>query len=287
MLSFLSRGTVSRERRVSPAGGSPAAEALSTMSDDERDRLALQHKADGIVRVYADGIFDLFHQGHARALMQAKKTFPKVYLLVGVCSDEMTHKMKGETVLTDEERYDAVRHCRYVDEVVADAPWVLTPEFLAKHHIDFVAHDDIPYSSQGSDDVYGWLKRDGKFVATQRTDGVSTSDIITRIVRNYDGYVWRNLSRGYKRQDLGVSFVAEKRIKLSQKIDDMKEKLEERSNTLVEKWKSKSQELLHDFVELFGSHGRIASHLRRALASDDEDEDGVVAARDTRTKSPL
>ncbi|RZC47175.1 hypothetical protein C5167_040153 [Papaver somniferum] len=62
--------------------------------------------SDPPVRVYADGIYDLFHFGHARSLEQAKKS--------------------------------------WVDEVIPDAPWVISQEFLDKHNIDYVAHDSLP-----------------------------------------------------------------------------------------------------------------------------------------------
>lgn len=70
--------------------------------------------------------------------------FPNAYLLVGCCNDEVTHKYKGRTVMTDEERYESLRHCKWVDEVIPDAPWVINQEFLDKHKIDYVAHDSLP-----------------------------------------------------------------------------------------------------------------------------------------------
>lgn len=132
------------------------------------------------VRVYADGVFDLFHIGHMRALQQAKTAFPNVHLVVGVTGNKETHKRKGLTVLSARERAESVRHCKWVDEVIEDCPWIVTAEFLLKHNIDYVAHDDLPYGADEGDDIYGPIKERGMFLVTQRTEGLSTTGIITK-----------------------------------------------------------------------------------------------------------
>lgn len=66
------------------------------------------------------------------------------YICILVCSDDLTHKFKGFTVMNETERYEALRHCRYVDEVIRDAPWTLTPEFLEKHKVHFSPYLSLP-----------------------------------------------------------------------------------------------------------------------------------------------
>ena len=58
-------------------------------------------------------------------------------------------KYLGRTVCTDEERYEALRHCRYVDIILPSAPWGYSEEFFDEHKIDFIAHDDEPYTIGG------------------------------------------------------------------------------------------------------------------------------------------
>lgn len=220
---------------------------------------------DRPVRVYSDGIYDMFHYGHARALEQVKKLFPNVHLIVGVCNDELTHSKKGRTVMNEDERAESLRHCRWVDEVVENAPWEIDEEFLRKHQVDFVAHDDIPYASEDSDDVYRFVKQQGRFIATKRTAGISTSDLITAIVRDYDAYIRRNLQRGATPRDLNLSLLKQGEIKMEQLKGKLQQRLREeelniKNNwestrdelvSMLTQWESKSQELIQDFSNLF------------------------------------
>ncbi|KAJ3057297.1 Choline-phosphate cytidylyltransferase A [Rhizophlyctis rosea] len=232
---------------------------------------------DRPVRIYCDGIYDLFHFGHARALEQAKKVFPNVYLLVGVCGDKVTHTKKGKTVMHEKERYESLRHCKWVDEVVEDAPWVIDQEFLDKHQIDYVAHDDIPYKSEDADDVYAFVKNAGRFIPTRRTEGVSTSDLITRIVRDYDAYVRRNLERGVSAKELNISYLQEKQFQVRKNVAAVRKSISDKiregetqirrnwtdtKNDLppfwrdtITYWEDASQDLVKGFTGLFGREG--------------------------------
>jgi choline-phosphate cytidylyltransferase len=54
------------------------------------------------------------------------------------------------------------------------------------------------------EDAYALCKRLGKFKATQRTKGISTTDVVAKILRNKEMYYVRNLRRGVPRQKLGM-----------------------------------------------------------------------------------
>lgn len=123
---------------------------------------------------------------------------------------------------------------------------------MRKHKIDFVAHDEIPYCGEDGADIYAPLKRAGMFVATERTEGVSTSDIVARIVKDYDIYVRRNLARGYSAKDLNVSFLKEKKFRLQNKMDELKDKAKEVKVDLLRSWEEKSRDFIETFLLMFG-----------------------------------
>ncbi|KAK3331932.1 hypothetical protein B0T19DRAFT_89285 [Cercophora scortea] len=215
------------------------------------------------VRVYADGVFDLFHLGHMRQLEQAKKAFPEVYLIVGVTGDVETHERKGLTVLSGTERAETVRHCKWVDEVIENCPWIVTPEFLEEHKIDYVAHDDIPYGADEGDDIYAPIKAAGKFLVTQRTEGVSTTGIITKIVRDYEKYIARQLKRGTSRQELNVSWLKKNELDLKRHVQDLRDNI--RTN-----WTTTGQELSKELRQFWPS-SRPQSPARAAFLSPNGD----------------
>ncbi|KAI5135211.1 choline-phosphate cytidylyltransferase [Nematocida ausubeli] len=203
------------------------------------------------IRVYSDGIFDLFHFGHMRMLEQVRKQFPTAEIVVGVCSDADTHKYKGVTVMPMQERAESLRHCKWVDEIIKDSPWIITKEFLTENRIDWVAHDGDLYTTDGHEDAYAEVKKLGVFVETQRTEGISTSEIISRVLREYELFLRRNIIRGATSKDLNISKFKEKRIKLSAHLEGKLVKLRRKMKDISDVWESAACEIKKKFVEVF------------------------------------
>eukprot|EP00826_Nyctotherus_ovalis_P014498 TRINITY_DN14047_c0_g1_i1.p5 TRINITY_DN14047_c0_g1~~TRINITY_DN14047_c0_g1_i1.p5 ORF type:complete len:124 (-),score=38.52 TRINITY_DN14047_c0_g1_i1:179-550(-) len=75
---------------------------------------------------------------------------------------------------------------------------------MKEHNIDYTFHDPQPYPCGDVADVYASIKEAGMFMPCQRTEGVSTSDIILRVIRHKDDFMRQALEK-FSPEELNVS----------------------------------------------------------------------------------
>ncbi|MAR14673.1 MAG: adenylyltransferase/cytidyltransferase family protein [Dehalococcoidia bacterium] len=134
------------------------------------------------MRIYVDMVGDLFHFGHVNLLKQARELGD--YLIVGVHSDKVVESYKRLPIMTMEERIATIFSCRYVDEVIPNAPLSIDLKWINKHNIDMVVHgNDV---SKGlSQNWYKVPIEMGILHLIPYTSGISTTDIIKRCKNAY------------------------------------------------------------------------------------------------------
>nr|ABA91254.1 phosphoethanolamine cytidylyltransferase, putative, expressed [Oryza sativa Japonica Group] len=113
------------------------------------------------VRVYMDGCFDMMHYGHCNALRQARALGDE--LIVGVVSDHEITANKGPPVTPLHERLIMVRAVKWVHDVIPDAPYAITEDFMNKlfneYNIDYIIHGDDPCLLPDGTDAYALAKK--------------------------------------------------------------------------------------------------------------------------------
>ncbi|KAF8376227.1 hypothetical protein PRIPAC_82656 [Pristionchus pacificus] len=160
-------------------------------------------KITRVLRVYADGVFDLLHFGHIEYLNQIKESFPNCSIVAGIIPDAEVLRYKGAPpVLTAEERGRSLIATRLVDEINYGVTFHPSIRLLDSLKIDLCAHDSNPYPAPGIEDVYDKLRVADRFLETRRTEGICTTDIIGRIVNDYKRYSTR---MGAKGEDFTIS----------------------------------------------------------------------------------
>ena len=135
-----------------------------------------------MVRVYVDIVADLFHYGHMEFLKNARALGD--YLLVGISADDVLVSnayKKGRPILTMEERVNSVAACRFVDEVLPDAPFIIDLAWIETHDIHMVVHGD-DFSQEQMEYFYKIPIEMGIFRTVPYTKGISTTEIIRRVI---------------------------------------------------------------------------------------------------------
>ena len=133
-----------------------------------------------MTRVYADMVADLFHHGHVEFLRQASALGDHV--IVGVNADDEAAAHKRRPIQVMEDRIAAVAACKYVDEVIPNAPWVFDATWIEKYQIDLVVHGD-DFSDEQQNHLYRIPIEMGIFRTVAYTKGISTTKILRSLGR--------------------------------------------------------------------------------------------------------
>lgn len=133
------------------------------------------------VRLYMAACMDLIHSGHFNCMRQAKALGD--VLVVGVISDEEIQRCKGPPVMKQAERRAIAEACKWVDEVVDGVEYYVNLEIIARVGCDYVIHgDDIAIRKDTGTDAYEEVRKAGKLKIVKRTEGVSTTEMVGKML---------------------------------------------------------------------------------------------------------
>ena len=147
---------------VNAAGGFAGSDGVA---DDGRGRVAIAEQGGEIVGGE--------HFGSGEGKVAAKET--------GVVADDVIEPHKQKPILIMEERVASVAGCKYVDQVLPNAPWRIDRAWIILHHIQLVVHGD-DYSQEQLDDIYQVPMEMGILRTVPYTSSISTTEIVRRIL---------------------------------------------------------------------------------------------------------
>ena len=84
--------------------------------------------------------------------------------------------------MADTNRVMAVEACRWATKAIPKAPYVTSLPWITHYGCQYVVHgDDITSDSDGKD-CYRYVKAAGRFKVVKRTPGISTTDLVGRML---------------------------------------------------------------------------------------------------------
>ena len=139
-----------------------------------------------MIKIVTACVGDLLHIGHVQMFERCRELGD--YLIVGVVEDLLTAKYKRLPIIPQEQRLKMIKSLRCVDKAeITDTKSAVS--LCRKYQPDIFVRADDWQDPEARD----YMKSIGKRVIyLPRTDGVSTTDIITEIEKRYKLKQWIN-----------------------------------------------------------------------------------------------
>ena len=129
--------------------------------------------------IYTKMVADLFHFGHVQFLKQAKAAGS--HLVVHIVDDERVTSFKRRPIMTQQERIEVVSACRWVDEVVADGPKIITNAFMKENGYSRYAFACKDKKEERIKRLHCPDLTEDQITILHYTPNISTTDIIARL----------------------------------------------------------------------------------------------------------
>ncbi len=135
---------------------------------------------------YTTGVFDLFHAGHVAFLRQAKLYCS--YLIVGICSDDLTKRLKKKTpIFSEMDRLEIISSIKFVDHCYIKYSTDKVSDWN-KYHFNVVFHGDkeAEYREHEIENRSKLTPLGVEFIYFDRDYRLSTSNYL-KIIRTDEG----------------------------------------------------------------------------------------------------
>ena len=138
------------------------------------------------MRIYCDGIFDLFHKGHLEHFKKIHQYFNEpIHLIVGVISDKVATNYKRTPIVNENKRLKIIDSLCYVSESFITDTLILDEEFCNKYNINYVVHAfNDPTDKNNQKTFFEYPINANKFIEIDYNTGISTSIIIEHYYEN-------------------------------------------------------------------------------------------------------
>lgn len=95
--------------------------------------------------------------------------------------------------MTLDERIAAAEACRWVTRAIPHAPYITLLPWISHYGCQYVVHGDDITSDAAGEDTYRFVKAAGRYIEVKRTPGISTTDLVGRMLLCTKGHFVKSL----------------------------------------------------------------------------------------------